>query len=236
MTGSINDLDEFKNLAYSRIVSDEYDYLASFRLPTRRVSTAVYTNKGLRELLSYVSMKYNEASANLDSLLNRCATEHGMKKDNIAKLLSTLDVDYAMSNKRVDYDGKPLASTFGNYIKIQTPINSIVAATRGMIKSIDNSIAYTRNAVAVAKQSEKFNPVTIETMVKEGTNFETSELNGSLRLDDKFTGKDVFSADNMSLAVRKLMSFKSAVLNAFNKNFGVGTAYESLNLASFLAD
>lgn len=229
---SINDLDEFKKSAYSRIVLDEYDYCCSFALPSRKVSMAAYTNSGLRELSSMVCVKIAEFHDNLESLVNRCCAENKISESTpMATKLAKLDEDF---NKFKLTDGYYGSNTcHDSKITCRKPMTEFVNGIRSFFNSVDQTILTAKNAVAVSKTSEKFNPATIETVIKNTTN-DIVDSGFVDFTDEKFKGKDIFTKENMEIVIRKLNSLKSVVSTAVKKNFGDDTEFKDMKIVDII--
>ena len=219
-----------ETLKFKFVMSQIRSSMSSYGAYNRLIKTSAYRDT-LKEISMNLKVQLTDDSESFFNYLKTYAKFRGLNENaTIAEIYQAYLEDCEEYCKEND-------NKFDQWV---SPLYKFITDINGLIKTINRQIDFIRSTYKIEESNDtRFNKTTAEKLyatreaielwgydIEQGAQERTNAL--------KSTNKDVFTDDAGRLICKKLNSFKSDLINNFNRTFGDKSVYAELKLSELL--
>ena len=219
-----------ETLKFKFIMSQIRSSMSSYGAYNRLIKTSAYRDT-LKEISMNLKVQLTDDSESFFNYLKTYAKFRGLNENaTVAEIYQAYLEDCEEYCKEND-------NKFDQWV---SPLYKFITDINGLIKTINRQIDFIRSTYKIEESNDtRFNKTTAEKLyatreaielwgydIEQGAQERTNAL--------KSTNKDVFTDDAGRLICKKLNSFKSDLINNFNRTFGDKSVYAELKLSELL--
>ena len=219
-----------ETLKFKFIMSQIRSSMSSYGAYNRLIKTSAYRDT-LKEISMNLKVQLTDDSESFFNYLKTYAKFRGLNENaTVAEIYQAYLEDCEEYCKEND-------NKFDQWV---SPLYKFITDINCLIKTINRQIDFIRSTYKIEESNDtRFNKTTAEKLyatreaielwgydIEQGAQERTNAL--------KSTNKDVFTDDAGRLICKKLNSFKSDLINNFNRTFGDKSVYAELKLSELL--
>ena len=219
-----------ETLKFKFVMSQIRSSMSSYGAYNRLIKTSAYRNT-LKEISMNLKVQLTDDSESFFNYLKTYAKFRGLNENaTVAEIYQAYLEDCEEYCKEND-------NKFDQWV---SPLYKFITDINSLIKTINRQIDFIRSTYKIEESNDtRFNKTTAEKLyatreaielwgydIEQGAQERTNSL--------KSTNKDVFTDDAGRLICKKLNSFKSDLINNFNRTFGDKSVYAELKLSELL--
>ena len=219
-----------ETLKFKFIMSQIRSSMSSYGAYNRLIKTSAYRDT-LKEISMNLKVQLTDDSESFFNYLKTYAKFRGLNENaTVAEIYQAYLEDCEEYCKEND-------NKFDQWV---SPLYKFITDINSLIKTINRQIDFIRSTYKIEESNDtRFNKTTAEKLyatreaielwgydIEQGAQERTNAL--------KSTNKDVFTDDAGRLICKKLNSFKSDLINNFNRTFGDKSVYAELKLSELL--
>lgn len=219
-----------ETLKFKFVMSEIRSSMSTYGAYNRLIKTSAYRDT-LKEISMNLKVQLIDDSESFFNYLKTYAKFRGLNENaTVAEIYQTYLEDceeYCKENN----------NKFDQWV---SPLYKFITDINNLIKTINRQIDFIRSTYKIEESNDtRFNKTTVEKLyatreaidywnydIEQGAQERTNAL--------KSTNKDVFTDDAGRLICKKLNSFKSDLINNFNRTFGDKSVYAELKLSELL--
>ena len=219
-----------ETLKFKFVMSQIRSSMSSYGAYNRLIKTSAYRDT-LKEISMNLKVQLTDDSESFFNYLKTYAKFRGLNENaTVAEIYQAYLEDCEEYCKEND-------NKFDQWV---SPLYKFITDINSLIKTINRQIDFIRSTYKIEESNDtRFNKTTAEKLyvareaielwgydIEQGAQERTNSL--------KSTNKDVFTDDAGRLICKKLNSFKSDLINNFNRTFGDKSVYAELKLSELL--
>lgn len=217
-----------ETLKFKFVMSEIRNSLSTYGAYGRLIKTSAYRDT-LKEVAMNLKVQLTDDSESFFNYLKTYAKFRGLNEN------ATVAEIYQAYLEDCEVYCKENNNKFDQWV---SPVYRFITDINNLIKTINRQIDFIRSTYKIEESNDtRFNKTTAEKVYATrealeswGYNTEYTEKINAL----KSTNKDVFTDDAGRLICKKLNSFKSDLINNFNRTFGDKSVYAELKLSELL--
>lgn len=219
-----------ETLKFKFVMSQIRNSMSSYGAYNRLIKTSAYRDT-LKEISMNLKVQLTDDSESFFNYLKTYAKFRGLNEN------ATVAEIYQVYLEDCEEYCKENDNKFDQWV---SPLYKFITDINSLIKTINRQIDFIRSTYKIEESNDtRFNKTTAEKLyvareaielwgydIEQGAQERTNAL--------KSTNKDVFTDDAGRLICKKLNSFKSDLINNFNRTFGDKSVYAELKLSELL--
>lgn len=219
-----------ETLKFKFVMSEIRSSMSTYGAYNRLIKTSAYRDT-LKEISMNLKVQLTDDSESFFNYLKTYAKFRGLNENaTVAEIYQTYLEDcekYCKENN----------NKFDQWV---SPLYKFITDINGLIKTINRQIDFIRSTYKIEESNDtRFNKTTAEKLYAtreaiESWGYDIEQCAQERTNALKSTNKDVFTDDVGRLICKKLNSFKSDLINNFNRTFGDKSVYAELKLSELL--
>jgi len=218
-----------ETLKFKFVMGEIRNSLSSYNTYRRLIKTSAYHDT-LKEVAMNLKVQLADDSETFYNYLKTYAKFRGLNEN------ATVAEIYQAYLEDCEVYCKENNDKFDQYV---SPVYRFITDINNLIKTINRQIDFIRSTYKIEKSNDtRFNKTTAEKVyaAREALESWSYDIEDAQERTNalKSTNKDVFTDDAGRLICKKLNSFKSDLINNFNRTFGDKSVYAELKLSELL--
>ena len=218
-----------ETLKFKFVMGEIRNSLSTYGAYGRLIKTSAYRDT-LKEVAMNLKVQLTDDSESFFNYLKTYAKFRGLNEN------ATVAEIYQAYLEDCEKYCKENNNKFDQWV---SPLYKFITDINGLIKTINRQIDFIRSTYKIEESNDiRFNKTTAEKVYAtreavENWGYDTDCAKEKINVL-KSTNKDVFTDDAGRLICKKLNSFKSDLINNFNRTFGDKSVYAELKLSELL--